>query len=205
MKFRQVLETSIFILLATLFSFYIFAHIVAVIFLVEIPHIKAVSSTIAPNVILPDKSVKPPESERTKYGFFGRPNVLRIPRLSFSMNLNEAIKKNDGYLTTEQIGFFHVFNHSKAGHLGDTVFFTSDTAKTLNIVSLLVENDRIVVETNLNWRYHYRVKSKTVVSPTQPFLPASSNASKIYISRPVKDGQFLLIEAVFQNLEEIAI
>lgn len=203
MKFRNFFTVLIFIVLSTLFSFYIFAHIIAVIFLVKIPFINAVSDTKISQVIHAEANDKQFLTDRGKYGFFGKPSTLRIPRLNFSLNLDEATIKNGTFLTTDQIGYFYIFGQSKAGHLGDSLFFTSDNTKTLDIISLLVENDRIVVETNLHWRYHYKVVNQTVVSITQPFLPAHSDTSRIYIGHPSKYDKYLLIEASLQNLEEI--
>ncbi len=198
------LVTKLTILSATTgLSVFMYANVAEKVFLTDLPYVNSVAHTTLPasieqlnsNIILNDAD---------KYGFYGRPVTLRVPRINFALNLNESKQENNKWIVENGVASIQIYVKSQGGHLGNALIFGLPGDKLMNFVELLVENDKIVIETSNHWKYYYKVTKRTIFNIGDKYIISDSPASKITIVEENK-GKIILIEAQFTNMEDTSI
>lgn len=190
---------SVVIGLVSLFSFYMYAHIVEKVFLVDLPFIKAITVTKSPLVISAVGEQTFPKDDRQKYGFYGRPYTLRVPRLGLVLSLQEAQQEGDGWRVSDGAVSYLVYSSSQAGRTGNIAIFGADHSFLLDSVKQIVEGELVVLETN-EWVYSFRVIRKIALTDTQEYVPSKSNTS-LTIVKPI-NGATIVVETQFLNVQE---
>lgn len=189
------------IALVSLFSFYMYAHIIEKVFLVDLPYVRAITLTNAPIINRHLDLNAIPTEERTKYGFYGRPLTLRVPRLGLTLNLQEAQSAENGWRVSDGAVSYLVYQPSQAGRVGDITLFGADHSFLLDSMHQMVEGERIGLETE-NWTYSFRVTRKIALTNNQSFLPAQHSPTLTLVKRLEADT-VLVIEAEFLSVQEV--
>ncbi len=199
---RNLLDSVITILIVaftTAFSMFIYINIFETIFMVDLEHSRAVQTTDLPTIF---SQASNNEGSLKEIGFFGKPSIIRYPRLEFATNIQESKKTDNGWLLARSTVGYHTFGVSNAGVIGDTTLFALENSKVLDFIALSNEGDRIVVETDLGWRYNYKIVSRQVVPSGGKYLPSDSATGRIYLVDYVNDKNSLIIECEFSSVEE---
>lgn len=184
-------------------SIYFYAHIAEEVLYVDLPIVNGVSTTSIPQLLLSDSATGVDLSEKERFGFFGKPSILRIPRFNQSLDLENVAYGKSWTLSYKTLGML-VYGPSISGRLGDSVIFTSISSRLLNAINAVTEGDRIVILTDKGWRYSYRISGKILIDKDSGFIPHSSMGSKIFFLREMPDlNHVLVVEATYLSLEEI--
>lgn len=183
------------------FTFYMYMHVFEKISFIDLPWVTSVHQTTIPNYVLgAQDSTK--FSDDQKYGFFGKPVVLRLPKANLVYRIQEPILKNDAWTISKDTVNFVTFAGSKGGYLGNTIIFTSQDSKILSALETLTENDRVVIDTQSGYRYHYRVIKRINLQKQEHILSSSDKSSYIYLIRG-SNNKALVLEANMLAIEEI--
>ena len=201
---RKIISTFVTIIILCIlgvFSLFIYTNAYEQLALTDLPYINSVEVSNLPNLVSGDEV--PDLSNDDKYGFFGRAVTLRIPRLNYAVNLFEAPKSGSGWVVGKYSQSVVYLSKSKAVRFGDLIIFGQKDRKILQYERELSEGDRLVVETKDAWRYHFRVTNRSLISQDSSYLPAENAYSRIIILSEEKDGEVLIIEATYLEIEEI--
>lgn len=190
---------SVVIGLVSLFSFYMYAHIVEKVFLIDLPLVKAITVTHSPRTVSAVGEFKFPKEGREKYGFYGRPYTVRVPRLGLVLSLQEAQPEGEGWRVSDGAVSYLVYSPSEAGRIGNIAIFGADHSFLLDSIKQVVEGEQVVLETN-EWVYSFRVIRKIALTDAQQYVPSLSNTS-LTIIKPV-DGATIVVETQFLNVQE---
>jgi hypothetical protein len=184
-----------------LLSIFIYLNVVEKVALIDVPYINSVRSTNFPTMIYQISS-RTQLSDTQKYGFFGQPVIMRIPLHNFSIGLAEEKRQNEEWIISNGVANFAVYEESQGGNMGNTVIFAAPESGLLAIADVLVEGDRIMLDTDNGWRYTYRVTKRLSVSSSEKYLVANTPMSQFVIIRDKDNGQATVVEAQFLNIEE---
>jgi hypothetical protein len=203
-KAKNYLVIFFSVVLTTLFSGFIYMHIYEKLAFKDIPYISSVQKTQAPKVIW---QIKENENillkDNQKYGLFGKPKAVIFPRLNHNLNLLESYKENNNWVSDGVLGNVYFFAPGNSGRMGQAVIFAAQKSASLSIVQLAVEGDRIIVDTDLNWRYHFRISRKSLASKDNPYLASATYSPKIIVISPSSENErYFLLECDFLALEE---
>jgi hypothetical protein len=202
-KILNILAKYTALLLMTLLSFYIYAHIIETIFNSDLPYVRAVEKTDSPNLLSNLKSANLPKNDSERYGFFGKPSTLRIGRLNYYASLYEIATLEDEWTLRRNTVGILTYQRGKAGRMGDSVLYSTASSSSLNILGSLVEGDRLIIDTDANWRYLYRVNKKITVDKDKGYLVAESPQNKIIIIKEVPlSSNVIVVEATYLTMED---
>ena len=198
---KSILTKTIIIGSCSLATIFMYLHVFEKITFTDLPYISSVLTTSLPLTI---SSITPNQDLNTslKYGFFGKPSTLRLPKANLAFNIQEPNIANSNWVITRDSINIYTFAESKGGYLGNSVLFTSDNSKSLLALQTLTQNDRIVLETVDNYKYSYKIQKKFYLSPDQNYLPPNLPSSLIYLLSKTGD-KIVLVEASFLSIEEI--
>lgn len=199
---KTFLAKYAFLTLTLMFSVYLYAHVAEKVALIDLPYVDSVATTTIDQKIVLEE-VQVPVSDNQKYGFFGAPTVLRIPKANWAVNLFEPKESDAGWILTNTTAGYITRDVSQGGYMGQTIFFDLAGSRNLDILRILVENDRIVIQTNKGYRYHYRVAKRRVLSLDDSYVPASAQTSRIFLVKESDaTNEFIVVEANLLNIEE---
>ena len=204
---KQLLSTLTVILAilgANIVSAYVFANVVEKVFLFDLPYIESVAKTDVPTTIYQVNEKTVFNSNIEKYGFYGQPKTLRIPRINYALNVQEVSEENGFWLASNGVASIHFFAKSQGGHLGNAVIFGLQGAKTLDFTALINEGDRVVVDTTTGWRHNYRVSKRIINKADEKYLVDSNGQSKIVFVKRLSDQKTVIVEATYMSVEELS-
>lgn len=202
-KLLQTLSLGTIIAAFYLVSTYIYLHVTEELFFIDLPHIDSVSATNLPQVVWQVKEGSNVLTSDQKYGFFGIPQTLRIPRLDFTVGLQESPNTNAGWQVGRGLAGTHFLSPSQSGRMGNLIVFALPQSRALDAVELAVEGERIIIDTKDKWRYNFRVSKKTLATVDEPFLSSASSSSKVIILRQVPGEKYVLVlESELLNVED---
>lgn len=196
---KNLLSKIAFFTSTSVLSGFIWVNVWEKVTLSDLPMVPSVSQTTLPNIIHQVKESSNLD-QKTKFGFFGQPIIFRVPRLNFSINLAESKKQGDKWLVTNGTASLEVYGAPQGGNIGDSVIFTLPNSGLLSVADVLVEGDRIVLDTKDNWRYNFRVTKRSIID--SPYLVSHSSITKLLIIKE-KNEKVVVVESSLLNVEEL--
>jgi hypothetical protein len=198
------LKKYLTILLLSIFTIGLYAFVVESLFLVDLPIVKAVSTTSLPNDLLKEV-ISNKNNVKPGFGFYGKPVLLKIPRLSYSYSFTKLDSLDSLILNNKTLGLY-TYGKPNSGRLGNSVIFTSSVSPILNPLNTVVPGERIIIDTEGSWRYSYKVENKTIVKRDSSYYFPDSGPNKIFIVKEIPlSNEVLVVEASYLSLEELGI
>lgn len=194
-----------FLILNFLFSIYLYSHVIEKSLFIDIPYVSSISISRTPFNFLYSNGKTPKKVIDTKdFGFYGRPQIFRIPKFGVSFEIANPLLVNDVELKISNNKlYYYPIDKSNHGLLGDSVIFAGNNFYGLDIFKILDEGDRLIITTDKSWNYTYRISNKYVAEISDYQLLDDLDTSKIIIVRDnVYQTNALVVEADFNSLEE---
>lgn len=201
-KISRILTVILAVFATGALSVFIYLNIAEKVAFFDIPGIPSVEKVTTPMIIHQVREKQTFADEREKYGFFGKPVVLRVSRLNTSVNLQEAKREGDFWLSSNGMANIEIFDKSKGGNIGASVIFGTKNSPVLDIADLLGEGDRLMIDTENGWRYNFKIVKRTAIAKEGDYLLPASSKEKLIILKENTE-KVLLIESDLQSTEEI--
>lgn len=182
-----------------IFSIYLYGNIMEVVLSKDLPIFPSfVSADIGNSIDMTRDKITTPN------GYYGEPTNLKFPKLGTNLVVKYKQPNPNGKTQVSiHDAYFYTYTPSKYGLLGNTVFYSSDDYLPIREVSLLVEGDRIILTTNTNWVYTYRVVEKRVLTKGEDsFLNDKVSPSNLVIFSEVRDNTVIRILAEYENVSK---
>ena len=201
--FSNFFEFSLYILTSVL-TLFIYSNVVEKIFVVDLPIVTTLKTqNFLQGFIKQDEFVALNSvGEYDRYGFVGKPILLKFPRKNMSLPMLESRQVEGGFLSIYDSLSYIVSKQTTSGRPKEILIFGSSTDRLLNFVFALSLGDRLVVQTIDNWLIHYKV-TRTQLTNEPAVFSDLSNEHKLIFIKEVDTDNFLIIEADFLSIEEI--
>lgn len=198
-NFMVLMGRGALLLGCLLLSMFIYLNVAEKVLLKDLPWVSSVSSTTLPNFIYQVSQNK--VDRESNIGFFGKPIVIRVPIHNFSLSIGEEKLENGRWLVSNHVASWHIYDESQGGNIGSFVVFAAPQSGELAVSDILVEGDIIVIDTDKDWKYSYRVIKRSFMSIKDKYLVSDAPYSKLLIIRDRNNSQATVVEAQFLNIE----
>ncbi len=185
------------------FSIFIYGNVTEKAFLVDLPYFDSISSTLFPERILAEVDYKFGNKNSTSVrGFFGYPQAIRIPRLGTILDLDTPIFSDNSWKVSNTKAYIVPFTTSKSGLMASSLIFSKKNYIPMDTFLLVSEGDRIVLETDNNWIYTYKVFKKRIYKSDEAPVIDMTSPSTLVISKELSNSDtYLVLEAGYVNVE----
>jgi hypothetical protein len=201
-KYFSLLTKFVTVVACSLISLFIYLNVFEKVSLLDLPYVNSVTKTEIPSVIYQVRYGINIDEETAKYGFYGKPLVIRVPMHNYSLSIGEEKKHSNYWIVSNGVGSYHIFEESQGGNIGRLVVFAAPKSGLLAVADILTEGNRIVIDTDKGWRYNYRVISRQFVSTKTPYLLSSSEIPQLIVVRDRNYDEATLIIANLLSVEE---
>lgn len=115
--------------------------------------------------------------DESMYGNFGHFLTLKLPRSSLRLDIAPAIWDGSHWLARANALHLLIPEKPRNGNLGVGLMYCRSSFRTIYSGNMPKENDNILIDTDHDWRYVYKVTSATAMPDSQTYVPADSGAN----------------------------
>lgn len=193
-----------FMALNLAFSAFLYGNVVEKAFLVDLPYVDSVATTQLPAQITKnEENLLMTKNKRILEGYFGTPQTLRIPKLKATLDLDAPVLNSEGWKISNTKAYVWTYTENKSGLIGNSLVFANTEYIPMNIITLVSEGDRIVLQTNKNWNYTYKVTKKHVIDSKEEPVITKGTPTKLVVVKELGEKKGLMVlEADFSSIEE---
>lgn len=116
-------------------------------------------------------------TDPSQYGTYGKPQTLKLPKHSLRLDIVPPIRDNGQWLARANTLHMLVPAPPRSGNLGVAFLYCRSSFRTLDNTNLPKEGDNILMDTDHDWRYVYKVTSAHMTPSTQAFVPSDGGTS----------------------------
>jgi hypothetical protein len=115
--------------------------------------------------------------DESMYGNFGHLLTLKLPKTSLRLDIAPAVWDGSSWLARANALHLLIPEKPRNGNLGVGLMYCRSSFRTIYSGNMPKENDNILIDTDHDWRYVYRVTSAMTIPDSQSYIPADSGTN----------------------------
>ncbi len=112
----------------------------------------------------------------TMYGNFGKPVTVKLPASSLRLNVAAPIAEDSTWLARANSLHMLITKPPRSGNIGMALLYCRSSFRTINANDLPKQGQNLLVDTDQDWRYVYRITNASTYADSQPYIPSDDGA-----------------------------